>query len=129
MYKVRNIASRKMLHTMEYRIGKLNQYLIGLCGYFAFADTNSIFSHIDKWIRRRLRMCLWKNWKKAITKIRNLAHPRNTRLEAYEWGNTLKSYCKSQKVQYYTEPLATPTGVTKGSKVCKLDMKHCGYLS
>jgi hypothetical protein len=27
---------------------------------------------IDKWIRRRLRACLWKQWKKIKTKFKNL---------------------------------------------------------
>ena len=70
--KVREITSRKMPYPMEYRIAKLNQYLIGWCGYFALADTKSVFKELDGWIRRRLRMCLWKNWKKPKTKIRNL---------------------------------------------------------
>ena len=70
--KVREITSRKMPYPMEYRIEKLNQYLIGWCGYFALADTKSIFGKLDSWIRRRLRMCLWKSWKKPKTRIRNL---------------------------------------------------------
>ena len=37
--KVREITSRNMPYPMEYRIEKLNQYLIGWCGYFALADT------------------------------------------------------------------------------------------
>jgi group II intron reverse transcriptase/maturase len=90
--KVREITSRKMPYPMEYRIQKLNQYLMGWCGYFALADTKSIFLELDKWIRRRLRMCLWKNWKKPKTKIRNLIQLGVPQWQAYEWGNTRKSY-------------------------------------
>ncbi|MEK4496515.1 group II intron reverse transcriptase/maturase [Ureibacillus sp. FSL W8-0352] len=90
--KVREITSRKMPYPMEYRIQKLNQYLMGWCGYFALADTKSIFPELDKWIRRRLRMCLWKNWKKPKTKIRNLIQLGVPQWQAYEWGNTRKSY-------------------------------------
>lgn len=90
--KVREITSRKMPYPMEYRIQKLNQYLMGCCGYFALADTKSIFLELDKWIRRRLRMCLWKNWKKPKTKIRNLIQLGVPQWQAYEWGNTRKSY-------------------------------------
>lgn len=90
--KVREITSRKMPYPMEYRIQKLNQYLVGWCGYFALADTKSIFLELDKWIRRRLRMCLWKNWKKPKTKIRNLIQLGVPQWQAYEWGNTRKSY-------------------------------------
>ena len=39
--KIREITSRKKPYPMEYRIKKLNQYLMGWCGYFALADTPS----------------------------------------------------------------------------------------
>ncbi|KHF27304.1 Group II intron-encoded protein LtrA [Anoxybacillus sp. BCO1] len=51
--KVREITSRKMPYPMEYRIQKLNQYVLGWCGYFALADTKSTFRKLDGWIRRR----------------------------------------------------------------------------
>jgi len=95
--KVREITSRKMPYPMEYRIQKLNQYLMGWCGYFALADTKSTFLELDKWIRRRLRMCLWKNWKKPKTKMRNLIQLGVPQWQAYEWGNTRKSYWRISK--------------------------------
>ena len=49
--KIREITSRKMPFPMEYRIEKLNQYLIGWCGYFALTDTPSIFKILDSWIK------------------------------------------------------------------------------
>ena len=90
--KVREITSRKVPYPIEYRIQRLNQYLIGWCGYFALADTRSIFSKLDGWIRRRLRMCLWKEWKKPKTKIRNLIKLGVPTWKAYEWGNSRKGY-------------------------------------
>ncbi len=90
--KVRNITSRKMPYPLEYRIQRLNQYLTGWCGYFALADTKTTFEWLDKWIRRRLRMCLWKNWKNPKTKIRNLMKLGVPKGKAYEWGNSRKGY-------------------------------------
>lgn len=90
--KVREITSRKMPYSMEYRLKKLNQYLTGWCGYFALADTPSVFGNLDGWIRRRLRMCLWKEWKKPKTKIRNLVKFGVPHWQAYEWGNSRKAY-------------------------------------
>jgi RNA-directed DNA polymerase len=59
--KIREITSRKKPYSLEYRIKKINQYLMGWCGYFALADTPSVFRNFDSWIRRRrLRMCIWK---------------------------------------------------------------------
>lgn len=90
--KVREITSRKTPYPIEYRIEKLNQYLIGWCGYFALADTKSIFIELDGWIRRRLRMCLWKNWKRPKPKVRNLINLGVPKWKAYEWGNSRKGY-------------------------------------
>lgn len=90
--KVREITSRRMPYPMEYRIQKLNHYVLGWCGYFALADTKSIFRKLDGWIRRRLRMCLWKNWKTPKTRVRNLIKLGVPSWKAYEWGNSRKGY-------------------------------------
>ena len=57
---------------MEDRIKKLNEYLIGWFGYFKTAESAGFLEEIDKWIRRRMRMCLIKQWKKCSTWMRNL---------------------------------------------------------
>ncbi|MFJ7734687.1 group II intron reverse transcriptase/maturase [Lysinibacillus sp. NPDC097231] len=95
--KIRELTAKKKPFPMEYRIQQLNQYLIGWCGYFALADTKSVFESLDGWIRRRLRMCLWKNWKKPRTKVRNLIRLGVPDWKAYEWGNTRKSYWRISK--------------------------------
>src|SRR5690606_18493909 len=95
--KVREITSRRMPYSMDYRLKKLNQYLTGWCGYFALADTPSIFKSLDGWIRRRLRMCLWKAWKKPKTKTRNLMKLGVPHWQAYEWGNSRKAYWRIAK--------------------------------
>lgn len=95
--KIRDITSRKKPYPMEYRIEKLNQYLMGWCGYFALVDTPSVFKEFDSWIRRRLRMCIWKNWKKPKTKIRKLIDLGVPPGKAYEWGNSRKAYWRISK--------------------------------
>jgi RNA-directed DNA polymerase len=90
--KIREITSRKKPMKMEERVKELNQYLVGWCGYFALADTPSIFQELDSWIRRRLRMCLWKHWKKPKTKIKRLLSLGVPKDKAFEWGNTRKGY-------------------------------------
>ncbi|CAG9622110.1 hypothetical protein BACCIP111883_02901 [Sutcliffiella rhizosphaerae] len=79
---------------------------------------------MDEWIRRRLRMIVWKEWKHPRTIVRKLkglgVHPS----KAYEWGNSRKKYWRiAPAVQSYTKPLGTPIGVPKGSKVYMQDMK------
>lgn len=90
--KIREITSRRKSMKMEERIKELNQYLVGWCGYFSLADTPSVFRDLDSWIRRRLRMCLWKQWKKPRTKVKRLISLGIPKDKAYEWGNTRKGY-------------------------------------
>src|SRR5690625_1223650 len=123
--KVREITARKVSISMEYRIKILNRYLVGWCGYFALADTHSIFKNLDSWIRRRLRMCLWKAWKLPRTKARKLKALGVPSHKAYEWSNTRKSYWRISKSPYYTEPLEIPTGIPKGLKVYNYAMNLC----
>jgi len=70
--KVRELTSRRKSVSMESRIKNLNTYLRGWMGYFKLAETPSVFHRLDKWIRRRLRMCVLKHWKKPKTKRREL---------------------------------------------------------
>jgi RNA-directed DNA polymerase len=95
--KIREITSRRIPMKMEERIKELNQYLVGWCGYFSLADTPSVFRDLDSWIRRRLRMCLWKQWKKPRTKVKRLISLGIPKDKAYEWGNTRKGYWRIAK--------------------------------
>ena len=95
--KVREITSRKKPFPMDYRIERLNQYLMGWLGYFSLAETPSIFTQLDRWIRRRLRMCLWKNWKKPQTKYRNLVQLGSPPNKSWEWANSRKGYWRVAK--------------------------------
>lgn len=90
--KIRDLTSRSKPIPMEIRIEKLNQYLTGWCGYFALADTPSKFKEFDEWIRRRLRMIEWKQWKNPKTRVRKLKSLGAPEQKAYEWGNSRKKF-------------------------------------
>ncbi|MEK5395426.1 group II intron maturase-specific domain-containing protein [Paenibacillus sp. FSL K6-2859] len=90
--RIREITSRKKAMRMEERIQELNRYLMGWQGYFCLADTPSVLKAMDMWIRRRLRMCLWKQWKNPRTKVKRLISLGVPKDIAYEWGNTRKGY-------------------------------------
>ncbi|SES45957.1 group II intron reverse transcriptase/maturase [Psychrobacillus sp. OK032] len=125
--KIREITSRKKPYPMEYRIKKLNQYLMGWCGYFALADTASVFKKFDSWIRRRLRMCAWKNWKKPITKMRKLISLGIPKGKAYEWGNSRKSYWRISKSPILDRALGNSYWSSQGLKslsICYETLRH-----
>ncbi len=57
---------------METRIERLNFLIVGWVNYFKIADMKAKLKRIDQWTRRRLRACLWKQWKKVKTRFKNL---------------------------------------------------------
>lgn len=90
--RIKAITSRSKAIPIEKRIKELNQYLTGWCGYYALSDTKSLFQELDEWTRRRLRMCVWKQWKQPKTKVRKLVSLGIPKQKAYEWGNSRKKY-------------------------------------
>lgn len=90
--KIKMITSRSKAIPIEMRIKELNQYLTGWCGYYALTDTKSVFQELDEWTKRRLRMCVWKQWKQPKTKVRKLLSLGVPKQKAYEWGNSRKKY-------------------------------------
>ncbi|NUU58914.1 group II intron maturase-specific domain-containing protein, partial [Paenibacillus agri] len=66
------LTNRTWSISMEERIRRLNRYLMGWLGYFRLASAKTHLQTLNKWIRRRLRMCLWKQWKRVRTRIREL---------------------------------------------------------
>jgi RNA-directed DNA polymerase len=90
--KLKELTSRSKPIPMQKRIEEINQFVVGWCNYFALADTPTPFRQLDEWLRRRLRMCLWKQWKTPRTRIRKLISLGVPKGKAFEWGNTRKKY-------------------------------------
>jgi group II intron reverse transcriptase/maturase len=90
--KVRKLTSRSNGMSMEERIKKLSSLIGGWVGYFRLADIKKHCQQLDEWMRRRLRMCYWKNWKGIKTKHDNLVKYGISNAKAWEYANTRKSY-------------------------------------
>lgn len=70
--RVRELTGRSRGISMTRRVRELNRYTRGWARYFSLAVTKTPFRSLDRWIRRRLRMCYWKQWRRPKTRIRNL---------------------------------------------------------
>lgn len=97
--KVRAITSRSNGRSMEWRKERLNQLITGWVNYFKIADMKNTARELDGWIRRRLRMCYWKQWKKIKTKHDNLVRLGINDVKAWEYANTRKGYWRISNSQ------------------------------
>ena len=70
--RVKRLTGRSWFVSMEYRLRKLAQYLRGWMNYFGISEYYRPIPEIDNWLRRRVRMCYWKQWRLCRTKVRKL---------------------------------------------------------
>ena len=68
----------------ERRKQKLKEYVRGWIGYYYLADMKRLLMETDEWLRRRIRMSIWKSWKKPKTRIANLIKCGIPKREVYE---------------------------------------------
>jgi RNA-directed DNA polymerase len=90
--KIRKVTSRSWSVSMGERIRKLMQITRGWINYFACADARQRLRRIEEWTQARLRMCIWKQWKKVRTRIAELQKLGVPPRKAREWGKTRKGY-------------------------------------
>src|SRR3712207_7592889 len=83
----------------------INQLTIGWINYFGVAKANAKIQKIDSWIRRRLRSCIWKQWKKVKTRGRNLIKLGLPTHKAWEYANTRKGYWRISRSEEHTSEL------------------------
>jgi len=90
--RIRKLTARSNGWGNETRKKKLREYIIGWINYFKIADIKSLLVRLDEWLRRRIRMVVWKQWKKIKTKFSNLQKLGIDKAKAWEWANTRKGY-------------------------------------
>jgi RNA-directed DNA polymerase len=90
--KVKLLTCRSNGWGNEKRKEALRQYITGWVNYFKLAKMKRLLHQIDKWYRRRLRMVIWKQWKRVRTRITNLMKMGISRIQSIMFANTRKGY-------------------------------------
>ena len=95
--KIKFYTNRNIGISMESRLKKLNQIMMGWINYYGIANAVAKLKELDKWIRRRLRACIWKQCKRISTRHRNLVKLGINKYKAWEYANTRKGYWRISK--------------------------------
>jgi group II intron reverse transcriptase/maturase len=70
--KIREVLKGARGRRLTTVITKLNPILRGWMAYFKLTETKQALEALDGWIRRKLRCMLWRQWKRAYTRAKNL---------------------------------------------------------
>lgn len=81
--RIREFTQRRPSTPIEERVRHLNRYLAGWMGYYALGENSAALKPISQWMRRRLRLCLWSQWKLPRTQLRKLIGLGLTKRHAY----------------------------------------------
>ena len=70
--KLRKLTKRNWSVPLDYRILKLKQVILGWVNYFRISNMKKAMTEIDKKLRSRIRVIIWKQWKVAKKQIKSL---------------------------------------------------------
>lgn len=93
--KVKTYTKRSNGKSIEERITDLDLLIKGWVNYYKIADMRKHCQRLDEWMRRRLRMCIWKQWKKIGSRHKNLVKLGINYFKAWEYANTRKGYWRT----------------------------------
>lgn len=114
--KIRDITNRNVSMNFNLRIKKLNEIIVGWVNYFKLADMKSKLLELDQWIRRRLRACIWKTWKRVKTRFQNLMKLGVPRYKAWEFANTRKGFWRISKSPILNKTITNQILINHGFK-------------
>ena len=67
--RVREMTRRTKSVSLGCLVAELSRYLVGWRDYFGFCETPSVLRRLDRWVRRRLRAIVWRQWKRGRTRF------------------------------------------------------------
>jgi len=105
-HRVRRLTKRSWGISMHRRYRELRLYIQGWINYFGLSEYYRPLPRLDEWIRRRIRMCYLKQWRKPRTRIRNLIKLGTRTLTAVSLGLSSKGPYRLART------LATQSGMT-----------------
>ena len=105
--RMKELTRRSWGVSNSYKVEKLNQLIRGWINYFKIGSMKTLCKELDKRIRYRLRMCIWKHWKTPQMRAKNLMKLGIN--EGYAWSTAYTG----AKIAYICQRGAMNYAVTK----------------
>lgn len=90
--KLKQITKRNRGHNIRKIIQEVNEVTTGWINYFGIGFMKGYIQRINHWLKRRIRMIIWKRWKNVQARFKSLMKLGVSRQQAWEWANTRKGY-------------------------------------
>ncbi len=90
--KLKELSSRRSCQSIRPALNKIKVYMRGWLNYYGIADMKNRIDDLNSWLYHRIRMCIWKQWKKPRTKERNLMKLGIPEYFAHQAANSRRKY-------------------------------------
>jgi len=90
--KLKALTKRSWSISLDVRLEKLRQLITGWVNYFRTAKMKTAMGIVDQWLRKRLRIVIWKQWKKTRTRYDALRKLGAEHRNAFNTANCRKGY-------------------------------------
>lgn len=89
-FKLKQLTRKNWSVDTKYQVERVNQVIRGWINYFKIGYMKKLLGTIDSHTRVRLRMCIWKKWKTAKNRRKNLIKLGMNKYNAYKYSHTSK---------------------------------------
>ena len=98
-HRIRELTGRSWGVSWVYRYTKIRQYIQGWGNYYGLSEYYRPVPLLDQWIRRRIRMCYLKQWRRIRTRIHRLMRLGVSKAAAIRLAMSSKGYYRLAKTK------------------------------
>lgn len=124
--KLKKLTSRRRSISLDELLEKIKKTIVGWTNYYKIGYWKDVARMVDAHVRFRLRMCIWKQWKKVNTKKKALISLGVPKREAWMLANCRKAYARC--ASSFLNNVLTNKRLKERGLVFLLDqynLKHC----
>ena len=112
--KLKQLTKRSWSVSMDYRIEKLNQVIRGWINYFRIGSMKKNLIRIDEHLRTRMRIVIWKQWKKSPKRywgLRRLGAPEWMARQSVGFGDHYQAVAKTTGLHLISKEILAKRGL------------------
>ena len=112
--KLKQLTKRSWSVSMDYRIEKLNQAIRGWINYFRMGSMKTVLTRIDEHLRTRMRIVIWKQWKKSPKRywgLRRLGAPEWMAKQSVGFGDHYQAVAKTTGLHLISKEILAKRGL------------------
>ena len=112
--KLKKLTKRSWSVTMDYRIKRLNWVIRGWINYFRIGSMKTALTRIDKHLRNRMRIVIWKQWKtsaKRMWGLRKLGAPMWMARKSVGFGDHYQAVARTTGLHLISKEILARRGL------------------